>query len=71
MVVIAVEEGDTGIGRIRMHRIADASAESPESFIAENIELGSVIHTDGWPGYGGVAAKGYTHQVTVLTHKKQ
>lgn len=71
LVVIAVEEGDTGIGRIRMHRIADASAESLESFIAENIELGSVIHTDGWPSYGGVAAKGYTHQVTVLTHKKQ
>ena len=71
LVAIAVEEGDTGIGRIRMHRIADASAESLESFIAENIELGSVIHTDGWPSYGGVAAKGYTHQVTVLTHKKQ
>ena len=71
LVVIAVEEGDTGIGRIRMRRIADASAESLESFIAENIELGSVIHTDGWPSYGGVAAKGYTHQVTVLTHKKQ
>lgn len=49
LVVIAVEEGDTGIGRVRMHRIADASAESLESFIAENIELGSVIHTDGWP----------------------
>ena len=71
LVVIAVEEGDTGIGRIRMRRIADASAESLESFIAENIELGSVIHTDGWPSYGGVAAKGYTHQVTVLTHKKE
>ena len=71
LVVIAVEEGDTGIGRIRLRRIADASAESLESFIAENIELGSVIHTDGWPSYGGVAAKGYTHQVTVLTHKKQ
>ncbi len=24
-----------------------------------------------WPGYGGVAAKGYVHQVTVLTGKKQ
>ncbi len=32
---------------------------------------GSVIHTDGWPGYSGVAAKGYVHKVTVLTHKKQ
>jgi transposase-like protein len=71
LVVIAAQEDGAGIGRIRMRRIADASAESLESFIAENIELGSVIHTDGWPGYGGVAAKGYVHQVTVLTGKKQ
>ena len=71
LVIIAAQEDGAGIGRIRMRRIADASAASLESFIAENIEPGSVIHTDGWPGYGGVAAKGYVHQVTVLTGKKQ
>ena len=71
LVIIAAQEDGAGIGRIRMRRIADASAESLESFIAENIEPGSMIHTDGWPGYGGVAAKGYAHQVTVLTGKKQ
>jgi transposase-like protein len=71
LVVIAAQEDGAGIGRIRMRRIADASAESLESFIAENIEPGSMIHTDGWPGYGGVAAKGYVHQVTVLTAKRQ
>lgn len=71
LVVIAAQEDGAGMGRIRMRRIADASAESLESFIAENIEPGSMIHTDGWPGYGGVAAKGYVHQVTVLTGKRQ
>lgn len=71
LVVIAAQEDGAGIGRIRMRRIANASAASLESFIAENIEPGSVIHTDGWPGYAGVAAKGYVHQVTVLTGKKQ
>lgn len=71
LVIIAAQEDGAGIGRIRMRRVADASAPSLESFIAENIAPGSVIHTDGWPGYSGVAAKGYVHKVTVLTHKKQ
>jgi transposase-like protein len=71
LVVIAAQEDGAGMGRIRMRRIADASAESLESFLDENIEPGSMIHTDGWPGYGGVAAKGYVHQVTVLTSKRQ
>jgi transposase-like protein len=71
LVVIAAQEDGAGIGRIRMRRAADASAASLESFIAENIAPGSVIHTDGWPGYSGVAARGYVHKVTVLTGKKQ
>ena len=71
LVVIAAQEDGAGIGRIRMRRIADASAPSLESFIAENIAPGSVIHTDGWPGYSGVATRGYVHKVTVLTGKKQ
>jgi transposase-like protein len=71
LVVIAAQEDGAGMGRIRMRRIADASAESLESFLYENIEPGSIIHTDGWPGYGGVAAKSYVHQVTVLTGKRQ
>jgi transposase-like protein len=71
LVVIAAQEDGAGIGRIRMRRIADASAQSLEPFIVENIEPGSVIHTDGWAGYGGVPAKGFDHQVTVLKGKKE
>lgn len=71
LVIIAAQEDGAGIGRIRMRRVADASAPSLESFITENIAPGSVIQTDGWPGYSGVAARGYVHKVTVLTRKKQ
>jgi transposase-like protein len=71
LVVIAAQEDGFGIGRIRMQRIADASAESLEPFIVENIEPGSVVQTDGWAGYGGVPAKGFDHQVTVLRGKKE
>ena len=28
---------------------------------------GSVVHTDGWSGYSGLAAAGYQHQVTVIS----
>src|ERR1017187_3609617 len=71
LVVIAAQEDGAGIGRIRMRRISHASAQSLEPFIMESIEPGSVIHTDGWAGYGGVPAKGFDHQVTVLKGKKE
>jgi len=71
LVVIAAQEDGAGIGRIRMQQIADASAPSLETFIVENIEAGSVVHTDGWAGYSGVPAKGFEHQVTVLKGKKE
>lgn len=52
LVIVAVEDkGKKGIGRIRLQRVADASAESINSFIASNIEKGSLIKTDGWRGY--------------------
>ena len=37
----------------------------------EAIEPGSVIHTDGWEGYGGLKAMGYKHKVTVLSRRRQ
>jgi transposase-like protein len=69
MVVIAAQEDGKKIGRIRMHRIADASGESLLSFIEESIEPGSTVHTDGWLGYTGVVDKGYRHKVSILSQK--
>ena len=64
LVVVAAEEDQTRIGRIRMRRIQDASSTSLEPFIQASVEHGATIHTDGWKGYNGVAALGYVHQVT-------
>ena len=62
LIVIAAEcSGKKRVGRIRIQRIPDASAETLEKFIKENIAAGSTIHTDGWRSYGGVAARGYKH----------
>jgi len=70
LVVIAAQEDGKGIGRIRMRRIPDASADSLLPFVESTVEPGSTIHTDGWPGYAGVEAKGYRHEVTVLKRSK-
>ena len=66
LVVVAAEEVGRGIGRIRMARIPDGSAETLEAFVAEAIEPGSGVHTDGWHGYTHLEANGYHHRVTPL-----
>jgi len=66
LVVVAAEEDGRGIGRIRMQKIPDASAENLIAFIVANVEKGSTIHTDGWLGYQSLGTNGYTHEITVL-----
>lgn len=66
LVVIAAEEDGKGLGRIRMARVADASARSLEGFVQSAVVPGSRIHTDGWGGYAGLPDLGYPHEATVL-----
>lgn len=47
------------MGRIRLQRIADASAARLEAAIQQAVEPGSMIRTDGWKGYNKVANRGY------------
>ena len=62
LIVIAAEQDGRKIGRIRMRRIPNASAQSLHAFIADNIEPGAIVRTDGWHGYLGLAERGYVHQ---------
>ena len=66
MIAVAVEEDGDGIGRVRMRRIPDASAESLMPFIEDSVEPGSVVRTDGWLGYQPLNSKGYRHKITLL-----
>ena len=66
LIVIAAEEVGRGIGRIRLRRIPDGSADSLLTFVRETIEPGSLVHTDGWHGYDGLKTAGYRHRVTLL-----
>ena len=71
LIVIAAQEDGPGIGRIRMKRIPDASAESLIGFVQEAIEPGSTVHTDGWVGYIPLEENGYDHEITFLKGKKE
>jgi transposase-like protein len=71
LVVVAAQEDGPGIGRIRMRQILDASANSLMPFMEDSIAPGSVIHTDGWPGYLPLESQGYKHDVTIVTRKKK
>src|ERR1700757_4406831 len=69
LIVIAAQEDGPGIGRIRMKRIPDASADSLMEFVKEAIEPGSSVHTDGWPGYDPLEPMGYSHDITFVKGK--
>lgn len=67
LVIVAVElEDRRRLGRIRLRRIPDASAESLMAFVQDVVEPRSRVHTDGWPGYDGLRRHGYKHQLTFL-----
>ena len=66
LIVVAAQEDGKGVGRVRMRRIPDASAESLVPFVEESVEPGSAVHTDGWLGYLPLGTKGYIHEVSFL-----
>ncbi len=71
IVVVAAEENGRGIGRIRLRRVQDVSAASLIPFVEEAIRPGARVHTDGWPGYDGLRAKGYEHKVTNIKRSQK
>jgi len=63
LVLVAAQQAEHGIGRIRLRRITDASQAVIETALGEMLEPGSTIKTDGWSGYAGLKALGYKHEV--------
>jgi len=71
LVVVAAQEDGRGIGRIRMRRIADASAASLLAFVQNSIEPGSVVHTDAWLGYESLGWRDYRHWTTSVQNAEK
>ncbi len=63
LVVVVVKVTEGKIGRIQLRRGPDASGPSLEGAVTESVELGSIVRTDGWGGYGRFPEMGYVHEV--------
>lgn len=70
-MVIAAEEDGSGIGRIRMAIVPKRTRKNLHGFVQEMIEIGSVVHTDGFHVYRGIDAFGYKHRQTVISRQKE
>lgn len=65
VVAVAVEERGEHAGRLALLHVQDASSGSLAAFVQANVELGSVIKTDGWKGYARLPESGYQHAAEV------
>lgn len=63
LVVIAVEDKGKHPGRIRLHKINDASGNSLIPAIIDSVEPNSEVRTDGWEGYRQLPSFGYKHTI--------
>ena len=48
-----------------MRHIPDITSTSLLPFVCDVVSPGSVVHTDGWGGYNGLSAYGFTRKITV------
>jgi transposase-like protein len=63
LVLVAVEDKDGYPGRIRLHKVANASGSSLIPAVKECVQPKSEVRTDGWEGYSHLSSSGYQHTI--------
>lgn len=63
LVLVVVEDKDRRMGRIRLHKIKDASGASLIPAIKEIVQPNNEVRTDGWEGYSQLSNSGYKHTI--------
>ncbi len=63
LVIIMAQIDGKHIGRIRLQRVMDASAENLEHAIKNAVLPWSVVRTDGWNGYNHLSSLNYSHKI--------
>lgn len=63
LVLIAAQADGSKIGRLRLARVADASAPALSQAVAAAVSAGSQVLTDGWSGYATLKSQGYRHEI--------
>ncbi|MDT5023607.1 MAG: hypothetical protein QOE61_33 [Micromonosporaceae bacterium] len=51
LLIVAVEQPQKGFGRARLIPVADAKAKTVRAFLADHVEPGSTVVTDGFASY--------------------
>lgn len=69
LIIVAVEEDGRGMGRIRLRSIPDLTKQTLHGFIAEAVEPGSTVRTDGYRSYLGL--DGYVHDRQVQLRQEE
>ncbi len=68
IVVVAIEVHEPkGFGRVRLRQVPDVSGDSLVPFVRDVVVPGSVVQTDGWPGYASLSRQDYIHEKTILS----
>lgn len=68
IIIVAAECDGSGLGRVRLRQIPDLSRTTLHGFIAQAIEAGSTVCTDGLPAY--LELQGYIHDRRVQRRQK-
>lgn len=63
LIIVAAEEDGAGIGRVRLRCIPDLAKTTLHGFIAQAIEPGSTVRTDGLNAYRGLQDYGHDRRV--------
>ena len=63
LVLLAAQVDGSKIGRIRLARVAEASAPVLSQAVTAAASPGSQVLTDGWKGYATLQSKGYRHEI--------
>lgn len=63
LVLVAVEDKDGRPGRIRLHKVKNASGASLIPAVKESVQPKSEIRTDGWEGYSQLSSFDYKHKI--------
>ena len=67
LLLVAAQADGTGTGRIRLRRVADTNRATLHGFIADAIEPGSTVVSDGLQAYRELA--GYVHDRQIQKHQ--
>jgi len=63
LVLVMVEDKGRRPGRIRLHKVKDASGASLISAVKDSVQPKSEVCTDDWEGYSQLSTFGYKHTI--------